>query len=118
MPDRREPRIIPNLSSNSWLTPPSSKAREPIKRLMVKPMPHKAAVPYKDIQFMPFGKLQSFSFIASQHREKTPICFPTKRPTVMPSGTLCNNCSVPMPERLIPAFANAKTGKTKKATTG
>ena len=80
--------MIPNRSSNSILTSVSSKAREPINKLMVNPTPHSAAVPYNAAHDISPGNWVSLSFIASQQKPNTPSCLPTIKPSAMPKGTL------------------------------
>ena len=79
---------MPRRSSNNRLTPVSSKASEPMNRLIVKPMPQRAAVPYKEPQDMPAGSLVNLSLIATQQIPKIPTCFPINKPSAMPSGIL------------------------------
>jgi len=50
---------------------------------MVKPMPQRAAVPYRVLQFIPSGKTALPSFMPAQQRRKTPSCFPAKSPRAM-----------------------------------
>ena len=54
-PEANEPIKIPSRSSNIWLTLVSSNESDPINKLIVKPIPQSAAVPYKDIQDMSLG---------------------------------------------------------------
>ena len=88
MPEASEPSKIPKRSSNKRLTLVSSNESEPMNKLIVKPIPQSAAVPYKDIHDIPFGSSVSFSFIASQQNPKTPICLPINKPRAIPKGTL------------------------------
>ena len=113
-PETNEPKIIPNLSSNNKLTPVSSKASEPINKLIVKPIPHNAEVPYKPVQLTPVGSCAILSFMNNQQSPKIPTCLPKNKPSAIPTGTSCKIPSNPTPLKLIPAFANAKTGRTKK----
>ena len=109
--------MMPSRSSNSRSTPVSSKASDPTKRLMVNPIPHSAAVPYKLSQFISLGNFASPSLMHNQQIPNMPICFPKNNPNAIPIGTSWSTCSMPTPLIFIPALENAKTGRMKKATT-
>lgn len=87
-PEARDPRMMPRRSSNRRLAPVSSKARDPMKRLMVKPTPHRVAAPYSEPQFIPLGRVVSFNLAAAQQMLKMPTCLPTNNPMAMPMETL------------------------------
>lgn len=59
-----------------------------MNRLMVKPMPQSAAVPYSKPQLIPGGSRLNPNRVATQQKPNTPTCVPTNRPRAMPSGTL------------------------------
>ena len=86
-PETNEPSKMPRRSSNIRLTLVSSNESDPMNKLIVKPIPQSAAVPYKDIQDISLGSWVSFNFIASKQNPKTPTCLPINKPRAIPNGT-------------------------------
>lgn len=110
--ERSEPARMPRRSSKALPSPPfCSKAREPMKRLIVKPIPQSSATPWIWRQFTPSGRRARPPFTASQLAPNTPICFPRNNPRAMPRGTGSkSDPSVRSPSGS-PALAKAKIGR-------
>ena len=75
---------MPILASFMYVS--ESKAKKFMNMAIVNPIPVKTAIPYIWIQFDPVGNLAYPNFINKKVVKKTPICFPKKRPVIIPRG--------------------------------
>ena len=115
IPEITEPAIMPTFAK--LRSSGDSKASEPIKRLIVNPIPAKNPMPISCLKFAPVGSAPNFNFTAAIENRLTPSTLPRNNPAAIPSVT---PLSIPplMPPSATPAFARAKTGIMKKATNG
>ena len=97
-----------------WLF--STKAKFPINRLMVKPIPVNTPTPYKLNQLDLFGICAIFNLIAHIENKNTPNCFPKNRPSTIPSGTGKSRELKLTPSKETPALARANKGMIPNAT--
>ena len=74
------PKLI---TSTPWV-----KAREFINRLIVNPIPQRKDTPRTSYIEILSGNLQILNFIDKYVRELIPIGFPSRSPSIIPSGTL------------------------------
>ena len=88
----------------------SAKASSPMNRLIVKPMPHKSAMPVICIQPARTGRSASPSLIASADAPSTPTSLPTTRPAATPSVSGSTNVAGVKPASETPALAKPKIG--------
>ena len=91
----------------------SGKAKMVIKIDMVNPIP--ANIPAANICFhaTPDGKMAVLSCTANALNSTIPIGFPNVKPIIIPKlFTEPRVCKI-SPERIMPVFANAKTGTIK-----
>jgi uncharacterized protein (TIGR00645 family) len=117
-PDSTEPHSTPSLTGVSWSPGRPTKARPPMNRLIVKPMPHSTLTPKTCPQLAPAGALAQPSRTIAHTQPKTPSVLPTSRPAVMPSDTGCSRSDQLRPASDTPALAKANIGSTRKATQG
>ena len=113
--DNKEPERTPILTPSKY-TKFSAKAKFPMNRLIVNPIPVKMETPYKLIQLELFGIWASFNFIDTYENKTTPNCLPTKSPNKIPSGTGFKRELIVNPSNETPAFAKANSGIIPKAT--
>ena len=100
---------IPSLASLSKSVP--GKARPPMKRAMVKPIPARNAVPTTCRHDTPSGSVANPALTANQLATPTPNGLPITRPAIMPSGTDEASVCIADASILTPALNSANTGK-------
>ena len=113
--DNNEPDKTPILTpSIYWVF--STNAKFPTNKLIVNPIPVKMLTPYKFNQLALLGISAIFSLIETKENNRTPSCFPKKRPNKIPNGTGVKSEEKLIPSNETPALARANKGIIPKAT--
>ena len=97
----------------------SVKASPPTKMAMVKPMPASKPTSSTPGQVTPWGIWHRPVLTAKNVARNTPTGLPSSSASMMPEATVAGPTALKStPPNCTPAFANAKTGMTAKATQG
>ena len=108
-----EPQSTPNLACESIValfSPIPAYDRSAMKIDTVSPIPHRAQIPEKDFQLLPFGSTTMFIFTATQAKRNTPTNLPITSPDITGIPTPESIPSKLIDEKSIPTFAKANNG--------
>ena len=112
-----EPTSTPSLACASNAAPSAPRPeyeRSAMNIDTVNPIPQTTHTLANAFHVVLAGSWTNLSLIASHENEKTPMNFPSTRPSITARPTPEKRLPMLICERSIPAFANAKRGMTKK----